>query len=101
MDEMKAVIRQIADTAAQRALELAHAPTRYLKSKEAAQYLGAAYLTLEKWRSLGQGPAFTRIGKFIRYDKQDLDVFMNRHRYESDDSPRIFPSTPTKRLWHQ
>ena len=101
MDEMQNVIKQIADTAAMRALELAHAPTRYLKSKQAAQYLDMANLTLEKWRALGQGPAFTRVGKFIRYDRQDLDEFMTRHRNQMDDSISAFPRLRSKGLGDQ
>ncbi len=101
MDEMQTIIRQIADTAAQRALELACTPTRYLKSKEAARYIDVAYLTLEKWRSLGQGPPFTRIGKFVRYDRMDLDHFMNRHRNQFDDSLTAFSSSKRDGLWNQ
>ena len=96
MDEMKTIIREIADAAAQRALELARAPHQYLRSAEAAQYLELAPLTLEKWRATGRGPNFTRKGKFIRYDKQDLDSFMACHRYESDDSVETFPRSSAR-----
>ena len=96
MDDVLARMKEIVEAAVQRALEKAQTPTRYLRSKEAARYLGVSPLTLEKWRHLGQGPAFFRINRLILYDRHNLDAFMARHRYEPDGSPRVFPCLPVR-----
>lgn len=54
-----------------------------LTVSEAAQYLGLAQSTLNKWRCFGDGPRFLKLGKAIRYRKSDLDKFLDEHRVES------------------
>ena len=48
----------------------------YFTSREAAAYLHTALSTLAKRRLYGKPPRFTRIGRAIRYRKEDLDDFM-------------------------
>jgi excisionase family DNA binding protein len=48
----------------------------YLWPAEAAQYLRSSTSTLAKLRVYGGGPDFTRIGKAIRYRRDDLDAWM-------------------------
>ncbi|WP_375687985.1 helix-turn-helix transcriptional regulator [Pseudooceanicola sp. LIPI14-2-Ac024] len=51
---------------------------KLLDTKSAAMRLGLSHQTLEKWRSLGTGPQYVRIGtKAIRYRPSDLDAFVN------------------------
>jgi excisionase family DNA binding protein len=46
---------------------------------EAAQYLGLAISTLNKWRCYQQeGPAYVKLGKAVRYRKEDLDAYISR-----------------------
>ena len=50
---------------------------RLLNTKEAAEYLGLSPYTLERWRYLGKGPRFIRVGsKSVRYRQTDLDAFL-------------------------
>ena len=52
-------------------------PSEYMTPKEAADYLRSSPSTLAKRRVTGgDGPQFCRIGKAIRYKKDDLDAFM-------------------------
>ncbi len=51
-------------------------PTTYLTPPEAAEYLRISTSTLAKLRVYGGGPAFTRIGRAIRYTRTELDAFM-------------------------
>ncbi len=52
---------------------------------EAAAYLGLAVSTLNKWRCYGNhGPAFMKLGKAVRYRRDDLDTFMNNVLVPSD-----------------
>lgn len=46
---------------------------------EAAQYLGLAVSTLNKWRCYQQeGPAYIKLGKAVRYRQEDLDAYIAR-----------------------
>ena len=45
---------------------------------EAAAYLGLAVSTLNKWRCYGNhGPAFVKLGKAVRYRREDLDAYLS------------------------
>lgn len=60
---------------------------QYLNTEEAAAYLGIAAITLEKWRTLRIGPAYTSLPRCTRYAVKDLDDFMTRFRTEAADKP--------------
>ncbi|RDJ18355.1 hypothetical protein B5K05_01300 [Rhizobium phaseoli] len=44
----------------------------YLKTAEAAEFLGVSLKTLRKWRIRGEGPIFTKIGTTFRYNVASL-----------------------------
>ena len=46
------------------------------RTKGAAIYLDLTKSTLEAWRCRGNGPPFLKLGKAVRYRKQDLDAFI-------------------------
>lgn len=47
---------------------------------EAASYLGLAVSTLNKWRCVGGGPEYLKLGKAVRYRVADLDEWINSSR---------------------
>jgi Helix-turn-helix domain len=47
----------------------------FLNTAQAAHYVGLAERTLESMRGQGEGPAFRRHGRFIRYHIDDLDAW--------------------------
>lgn len=47
----------------------------FLKTPEAAAYLGLSRRTLEKWRATGKGPRYSRLGRSVVYAVADLDDF--------------------------
>ena len=52
-----------------------------LTEREAARFLGVAPRTLNNWRYLDKGPAYTRIGsRAVRYLPADLDAYRQQHR---------------------
>ena len=51
-----------------------------LNTREAARWLGLAAGTLQNWRFRGQGPAFIRLGKAIRYEPESLARFVEQGR---------------------
>ena len=54
-----------------------------LTTREAAVYLGLAVSTLNKWRCYGNGPQFLKLGRVIRYRKDDLDRFLETRMFGS------------------
>jgi excisionase family DNA binding protein len=48
-----------------------------LRTHEAAEYLGLQKTTLEAWRVRGSGPMFVKMGKAVRYRREDLDRFLD------------------------
>jgi len=49
-------------------------------TREAAQYLGLAKITLDIWRSKGKPPAYVKIHRSVRYRREDLDNFIMSRR---------------------
>lgn len=47
---------------------------------QAAEVLGCSVALLRKWRLFGEGPAYVKIGRLVRYRQEDLDEFLNSHR---------------------
>ena len=52
--------------------------TRHLNQRELAERLNISPRTLERWRWLGEGPPFLKIGGRVVYRLQDIE------RYEAD-----------------
>ena len=48
-----------------------------LRTVEAANYIGLRKSTLEAWRVRGGGPVFLKLGKAVRYRREDLDSFVS------------------------
>ena len=51
---------------------LANLPPRFLRTHEAARFLGLSGRTLEKHRTFGTGPTYRKIGGRIVYRVEDL-----------------------------
>ena len=58
------------------------------RTKEAAGYIGLRKCTLEAWRVRGGGPVFLKLGKAVRYRKEDLDAFINSRLRTSTSAER-------------
>ena len=51
-----------------------------LHTPEAARILKISPVTLERWRGLGAGPKFCRLGRAIRYRLSDLHSWVDANR---------------------
>jgi len=51
--------------------------------QQAAQYLGLAVSTLNKWRCHGGGPAFLKMGRAVRYKMESLDNYIDSSERQS------------------
>jgi predicted DNA-binding transcriptional regulator AlpA len=47
-----------------------------LTEKEAAAFFSIERNTLNKWRSIGKGPKYYKIGGAVRYKISDLEAFI-------------------------
>jgi hypothetical protein len=68
-------------------------PIRFVDTEAAARYLALEAHTLECYRSLGDGPAYHKFGKYVRYAVVDLDAWVARCRRETTASP-VAPRMP-------
>ena len=53
---------------------------RLLSEEDAATYLGMTLPALREKRYKGEGPVPVRWDRKIRYDKEDLDAFVEAHK---------------------
>ena len=62
---------------------------RWLRTEEAAAYVGLSKSTLEKLRVTGGGPEYAALGRVVVYRIEDLDawVFAHKRRSTSDNRP--------------
>lgn len=68
--------------------DLATLPPRYLRTKEAATFLGLSPRTLEKHRTYGTGPAYRKLGGRVVYAVDDLQAWADRGAVTSTSDPR-------------
>jgi hypothetical protein len=47
---------------------------------DAANYLGVSAAALRAWRARGDGPAYYKLSKSVRYRLADLDAWLERRR---------------------
>ena len=60
-----------------------------LTTPAAAKILGISRKTLEKWRVVGGGPRYRKLGRLVRYAEDDLHEWAERdvRRSTSDPGP--------------
>ena len=66
----------------------ANIPPRYLRTQEAARFLGLSERTLEKHRTYGTGPAYRKLGGRVVYAIDDLEAWADRGAVTSTSDPR-------------
>jgi predicted DNA-binding transcriptional regulator AlpA len=57
-------------------------PDDLLSTEELAEWLGLSAAAIERWRSAGEGPAYVRLVKVIRYRRGDVQAWLDANRYE-------------------
>lgn len=63
-------------------------PHRFLRTPEAARFLGLSDRTLEKHRTYGTGPAYRKLGGRVVYAIEDLQAWADRGTVVSTSDPR-------------
>ena len=54
--------------------------------REAAIVLGCSVAALRKWRLLGKGPTYCKIGRLVRYPQGELQAYMESCRVEGNNN---------------
>jgi predicted DNA-binding transcriptional regulator AlpA len=72
-------------------------PPRYLRTQEAARFLGLSPRTLEKHRTYGTGPRYSKLGGRVVYSLDDLQEWVNRGLKTSTSDPGHGTVLPAKR----
>ncbi|WP_369602603.1 helix-turn-helix domain-containing protein [Hahella sp. SMD15-11] len=70
-----------------------HAMFRHMNQQQLAEYWGISARTLERWRSIGWGPRYIKIGGRVVYRVEDILEYEAEHLYESTRS-RSHPTAP-------
>mgnify|MGYP001309559506 CR=1 FL=1 len=73
-------------------------PPRYLRTKEAAEFLSLSARTLEKHRCFGTGPAYRKLGGRIVYSITDLDAWAELGLRRSTSDPGKGVVHPARRM---
>jgi predicted DNA-binding transcriptional regulator AlpA len=72
-------------------------PPRFLRTPEAARFLGLSGRTLEKHRTYGTGPTYRKIGGRVVYGLEDLKAWVDRGTKISTSDPGVGTVLPAKR----
>lgn len=68
--------------------DLATLPPRFLRTKEAAEFLSLSARTLEKHRTYGTGPSYRKLGGRVVYAIDELQAWAGRGAVTSTSDPR-------------
>lgn len=68
--------------------DLATLPPRFLRTKEAAEFLSLSARTLEKHRTYGTGPSYRKLGGRVVYSIDELEAWAERGAVTSTSDPR-------------
>jgi predicted DNA-binding transcriptional regulator AlpA len=77
---------------------LAGLPPRFLRTPEAARFLGLSGRTLEKHRTYGTGPMYRKIGGRVIYALDDLKAWADLGAKNSTSDPGASTVLPAKRV---
>lgn len=70
---------------------------RFVRTQQAAAFLGLSHRTLEKHRTYGTGPAYRKLGGRVVYAIDDLQAWADRGAKISTTDPGVGEVLPAKR----
>ena len=71
-------------------------PLRYLRTPEAARFVGLSIRTLEKHRTYGTGPRYSKLGGRIVYRLEHLQAWVELGAKTSTSDPGVGTVLPAK-----
>ena len=72
-------------------------PPQYLRTPDAARFLGLSGRTLEKHRTYGTGPRYSKLGGRVVYRLEDLQAWADRGVKASTSDPGVGTVLPARR----
>ena len=60
--------------------------TPLMTPEEVAAFLSMPVLTLRTWRKTGKGPRVYRIGRRVRYRREDVEAWVDRQETRTDNT---------------
>ena len=76
---------------------MAGLPPRFLRTPEAARFLGLSGRTLEKHRTYGTGPKYRKVGGRVIYAIEDLQAWAQQGTRQSTSDTQATVVLPAKR----
>lgn len=70
-------------------------PEARFDERVVAVVAGCSESTLQKYRLVGLGPKFLKIGKSVRYEKREVDAWLTQHRAHQSTSEYAQPLAAT------
>lgn len=70
-------------------MQLNHISARYVRTDEAALFLGLSPRTLEKHRPYGTGPIYRKLGGRVVYALEDLEAWADLGATRSTSDPNV------------
>ena len=55
----------------------------FVTTRQAAKIMGYAEKTLRNWRVLGYGPIYSKPNRAIRYELNEIYIWMDKRRFRS------------------
>jgi predicted DNA-binding transcriptional regulator AlpA len=55
-----------------------------MNTETTARYIGCTAAAMRLWRRTGQGPLYYKLGKLVRYRKNDIDDWLARHAVDAN-----------------
>lgn len=62
--------------------------TELLTVAQASEVIGLSVSTLNKFRITGDGPSYYKVGRYCRYDRQEVEAWMRSRRFASTSDQR-------------
>lgn len=59
-----------------------------MSNRQAAKFVGLAESSLNRFRVTGDGPPYFKVGRYVRYDEEDLQAWMKSRRFTSTSDQR-------------
>lgn len=67
------------------AITATNAPKDWLNPKDVYIEYGFSVTTLAKWRMINKNLPFSKIGKYIKYKRSDIEAFLNSNIVKVDE----------------
>lgn len=58
----------------------------FITENDAAEFLGLTVRTIRKWRGAKKGPPYSKIGRSVRYSREELKAWADSQKVTHDEA---------------